>query len=80
MKILILGYSGYVGMGVYNVLKKNNYIVTGISRKNSFKIKNYKNFNFLKKKIKKVMMLKQSSRIQDHVPQMFAKLVTYRYT
>ena len=54
-RIIILGSSGYLGENIASFLKKNNFEVIGISRKNSnfttFQIKDYFNeyFDILKK-------------------------------
>lgn len=39
MKILILGYTGYIGYDIYKKIIKKNFLVKGISKKNKFKKK-----------------------------------------
>lgn len=50
MKILILGYSGYLGFEVYKKLINKNIFVKGIAKKNLLNSNNHINYNFIKKK------------------------------
>ena len=50
MKILIFGYTGYIGMEVYNKLAKSNFYLKGVSRNKFSKFKNHINYDFFKKK------------------------------
>ena len=58
MKILILGYSGYLGFEVYKKLINKNIFVKGIAKKNLLNSNNHINYNFIKKKIMLLRLLK----------------------
>ena len=50
MKILILGYTGYIGLEVYKKLIKNNFFTRGAAKKNLYNFQNHIDSKFLNKK------------------------------